>query len=79
MFGAACRAAGLKDLAAHGLRKACCRRLAEAGASANMIAAISGHRTLVEVARYTRAVDQEKMAHAAMTALGTAFPIKVRT
>ena len=44
----------------HGLRKAACRRLAEAGCSANEIAAISGHATLREIARYTRAVDQEK-------------------
>jgi integrase len=50
----------------HGLRKAACRRLAEAGCSANEIAAISGHATLREIARYTRAVDQEKMAHHAM-------------
>src|SRR6266545_4835317 len=39
-----CRRAGLdKGLSAHGLRKAACRRLAEAGCSANEIAAISGH------------------------------------
>ena len=50
----------------YGLRKAACRRLAEAGCSANEIAAISGHATLREIARYTRAVDQEKMAHHAM-------------
>ena len=51
----------------HGLRKAACRRLAEAGCRTNEIAAISGHVTLKEVARYTRAVDQEKMARNAMT------------
>jgi integrase len=45
-FGAVCRAAGLPlGLSAHGLRKAMCRRLAEAGCSANQIAAISGHAT----------------------------------
>jgi len=48
--------------AAHGLRKAACRRLAEAGCSANVIASISGHTTLTEVARYTKAADQERMA-----------------
>jgi integrase len=58
-----CREAGLPAHAtAHGLRKAACRRLAEAGASANVIAAISGHRTLREVARYTAAADQERLA-----------------
>jgi len=48
--------------AARGLRKAACRRLAEAGCSANVIASISGHTTLTEVARYTKAADQERMA-----------------
>ena len=62
-----CNAAGLpKGLSAHGLRKAMCRRLAEAGCSANEIAAISGHKTLREVQRYTEAVDQERMARAAI-------------
>jgi hypothetical protein len=46
-----------------------CRRLAEAGCSANVIAAISGHRTLKEVARYTSAADQEKLADTAIRAL----------
>jgi hypothetical protein len=32
----------------------------------NEIAAISGHATLREVQRYTKAVDQERMARAAM-------------
>ena len=47
-----CKEAGLpKGLSAHGLRKACCTRLAEAGCSAKQIAAISGHVSLSEVAR----------------------------
>jgi integrase len=50
----------------HGLRKAACRRLAEAGCSAHEIMAISGHKTLKEVERYTAAVNQVKMAHTAM-------------
>lgn len=37
----------------HDLRKAAARRLAEAGCSANEIAAITGHKTLEEVGRYT--------------------------
>ena len=41
----------------HGLRKAGCRRLAEAGCSANEIAAWSGHASLREVERYTKAAD----------------------
>ena len=63
-----CDAAGLpKACSAHGLRKAKCRRLAEAGASANEIAAISGHASLDEVARYTKAADQARLARNAMT------------
>jgi integrase len=62
-----CDAAGLpKHCSAHGLRKAACRRLAEAGCSANEIAAISGHASLNEVARYTKAADQARLARNAM-------------
>src|SRR5262245_47152071 len=58
-----CDEAGLPNhCAAHGLRKAACRRLAEAGCSANIIAAISGHTTLREVERYSKAADQERLA-----------------
>lgn len=54
-----CREAGLPaGLSAHGLRKAMCRRLAEAGCSVPQIMAISGHQTLSEVQRYTRAAEQ---------------------
>src|SRR5262249_1702473 len=66
-FGEVCREVGLpRGLSAHGLRKAACRRLAEAGCSANLIASISGHRSLREVQRYTEAVDQARMARSAM-------------
>jgi integrase len=66
-FRQQCDAAGLPEAcSAHGLRKAACRRLAEAGCSANEIAAISGHASLREVERYTRSVDQERMARNAM-------------
>jgi integrase len=65
-----CNAAGLpKRCAAHGLRKAACRRLAEAGCSANVIASISGHTTLSEVARYTKAAEQELMARQGIAAI----------
>jgi integrase len=47
---------------AHGLRKAACRRLAEAGCTAHQIAAISGHVTLQEIERYTNAADQVRLA-----------------
>jgi integrase len=62
-----CDAAGLPAAcSAHGLRKAACRRLAEQGCSANEIAAISGHASLKEVERYTKAADQARMAKNAM-------------
>lgn len=47
---------------AHGLRKARMRLMAEAGATASQIAAVSGHKTLREVERYTKAADQKQLA-----------------
>ncbi|HEX9324851.1 MAG TPA: tyrosine-type recombinase/integrase, partial [Xanthobacteraceae bacterium] len=58
-----------KNCAAHGLRKAACRRLAEAGCSANQIAAISGHVSLSEVEHYTKSADQLRMARQAINAV----------
>lgn len=67
MVSSAIRAAGLPiRCKAHGLRKAAARRLAEAGCSAKQIAAITGHRTLAETERYTRAADQRRLAEQAM-------------
>jgi integrase len=66
-FTKQCERIGLKGLSPHGLRKAACRRLAEAGCSANEIAALSGHKSLNEVARYTRAADQARMVRNAVT------------
>ena len=43
------------------------RRLAEAGTPTKEIAAVSGHKTLREVERYTAAADQ---AHLARSAIG---------
>jgi integrase len=53
----------------HGLRKAAARRLAEAGCTVWQIAAITGHTTLKEVERYTRAADQKANARAAFRLL----------
>jgi integrase len=66
----AARAAGLgPECVAHGLRKACLRRLAEHGGSTKEIAAVSGHKSLGEVERYTAAADQRKLSAAAMAKL----------
>jgi enterobacteria phage integrase len=64
---AANQAAGLPARCkAHGLRKAAARRLAEAGCSAKQIQAITGHKSLAEVERYTRKADQTRLARQAM-------------
>ena len=60
-----CDAAGLAECSAHGLRKACARRLAEAGATAHEIMAVTGHKTLAEVQRYTETVSREGLADSA--------------
>jgi integrase len=66
-FRECCNEAKLPNgLSAHGLRKAACRRLAEAGCTAHEIMSISGHASLREVQRYTAAADQARMARAAM-------------
>jgi integrase len=67
LFRTWCDAAGLpRRCTAHGLRKAAARRLAERGATTHQIAAITGHRSLGEVQRYTRAADQARLAREAM-------------
>ncbi len=53
----------------HGLRKACARRLAEAGCSSHEIAAITGHKTLKEVERYTREANSQLLSDSAMARL----------
>jgi integrase len=63
-----------KRCSSHGLRKAACRRLAEAGCSEHEIASISGHESLAEVRRYTRAASRVKMAKSAMATVTAAFP-----
>ncbi|SHK13830.1 Site-specific recombinase XerD [Roseomonas rosea] len=69
-FTACARDAGLPaGCSPHGLRKAAARRLAEAGCTANEIGAITGHATLSEITRYTRAADQVRLAATAMSRL----------
>jgi integrase len=65
-FRDCCNEAGLRRCSAHGLRKAAARRLAEAGCTMHEIAAITGHASLSEVQRYTKAADQARLARAAM-------------
>jgi integrase len=54
LIEAAVKRAGLPArCVAHGLRKAALRRLAEHGSTTKEIAAVSGHRSLSEIERYT--------------------------
>jgi len=68
-FRDCCTEAGLPHCSAHGLRHAAGRRLAEAGCTPHQIAAVTGHRSLKEVERYTRAAEQRRLAQAAIGAL----------
>ncbi|MBA3516549.1 MAG: tyrosine-type recombinase/integrase [Rhizobiales bacterium] len=65
-FRRQCDEAGLPECSAHGLRKAAATRLANAGCSTEQIKAITGHKSLSEVARYTAAADQERLARKAI-------------
>ncbi|WP_426036439.1 tyrosine-type recombinase/integrase [Brevundimonas sp. DC300-4] len=68
-FGITCDQAGLKGKSAHGLRKSAGRRLAEAGCTEKQIAAVLGHTSLGEVARYTAEANQVGLADDAMDTL----------
>jgi integrase len=57
----------------HGLRKAACRRLAEAGCSALEIMSITGHTDIREVERYCREAARKGLALTAMAKLQTGF------
>ncbi len=62
--------AGFSGLLPHGLRKATCRMLAESGCTPHQIMAISGHKTLSEVTRYTVAASRTQLSEDAMASLG---------
>lgn len=70
-------ASGLpSELSAHGLRKACARRLAEAGCLPHEIASITGHKSLREVELYCREADKARLAKQATDKVVTAFSRK---
>ena len=64
-----CDQANLHHCSAHGLRKATAAALAEAGATPHEIAAVTGHMSLDEIERYTRAARRKKLADAAIAKL----------
>lgn len=73
------KAAGLpSDCTPHGLRKSATRRLAEAGSTEHQVMAITGHRNSAEVALYTRAADQTRLAAQAMRKLETRTKVSNR-
>ncbi|MEM1346611.1 MAG: tyrosine-type recombinase/integrase [Pseudomonadota bacterium] len=82
-FKTACRAAELDDQCTlHGLRKLRATRLAELGWSEGQIAAWTGHATLSEVTRYTRAASRRTMIRQAserggLTVVSGTFPNRV--
>ncbi len=53
----------------HGLRKAACRLLAEAGCSASEIMAITGHQNIAEVQTYVDAANKKTLAQNAIKKL----------
>ncbi len=72
-FRAWCTEAGLPHCTAHGLRKAAAAWLADLGATIHEIAAVTGHRSLKEVQRYTHGATQRTLADNAMARLQTAI------
>ena len=66
----ALQAKGLpKGLNVHGLRKLLAANLAQAGSTANEIAAVTGHKTLAMLQFYTASADQERLGNAAIDRL----------
>lgn len=61
-FRKKCNEAGLPQCSAHGLRKAAASRLAEMGCSIHEIMSITGHDSVAEVQRYTKAAQQKQLA-----------------
>jgi len=64
-----CDAAGLPQCTAHGLRKATMRRMAELEMPNKTMKSVSGHSKDDEVARYTEAANQERLADGAIKRL----------
>ena len=60
-----CDEAGLPQCSAHGLRKLAATRLAHAGCTDREIMAITGHKSVSEVSRYTKAAEQSRLAEQA--------------
>lgn len=64
-----CDKAGLSLCSAHGLRKAICRRIIEAGGQPHELMSVSGHITLAEAQRYSETFGRKTMADSAIARL----------
>lgn len=67
-----CNEAGLPYCSSHGLRKATATRLADAGKTPHEIMAITGHRSLSEVERYTKGANKRRLARGSANVLAFA-------
>jgi integrase len=77
LFRRACRAAGIHDRSAHGIRKAAATRAAYNGANIQTLNAIFGWTGNAMATLYTEAADRRRLAEAGMAAVtktGTAIP-----
>lgn len=70
-FREQCDLAGLPKCTAHGLRKATMRRMAELEMPTKTMKSVSGHKKDEEVARYTEAASQERLADGAIKRLSS--------
>ena len=61
-FRKTCDGANLPQCSAHGIRKAAASHLAAIGCTVHEIMSITGHNSVSEVQRYTRAADQKRLA-----------------
>ncbi len=64
-----CDKAGLPLCSSHGLRKAICRRIAEAGGTAFAIMSVSGHISLKEAQKYCEDFGRKGLADSAIASL----------
>lgn len=64
-----CDKAGLALCSSHGLRKAICRRIAEAGGTAFQIMSVSGHISLKEAQKYCEEFGRKALADTAIASL----------
>lgn len=60
------------DCVFHGLRNSAAKRLADAGCTPHQIMAVTGHKTIRMVEKYTRQASQKKLASAAIIKLESA-------